>query len=82
MGVSINGVGARQQYGYFDTHTFIQFSTYAQRALDRVLECSRLLSDSEDPGLVSERPGTGPRALDMVSEGPGVVFEDFEQHNV
>ena len=33
----------------------------SQRALDRVLECSRLLSDSEDPGLVSERPGTGPR---------------------
>ena len=35
--------------------------SWSQRALDRVSECSTLLSDSEAPGLVSERPGTGPR---------------------
>ena len=28
MGVSMTGVGVRQQYGCFDTHTFIQLSTY------------------------------------------------------
>ena len=28
MGVSLIFVGARQQNGCFDTHTFIQFSTY------------------------------------------------------
>ena len=37
--------------------------SWSQRALDRVLECCRLLSDSEDPGLVSEGPGIGPRGL-------------------
>ena len=37
--------------------------SWSQRALDRVLECSRLLSDSEDPGLVSEGPRIGPRGL-------------------
>ena len=36
---------------------------WSQRALDWVLECSRLLSDSEGPGLVSEGPGIGPRGL-------------------
>ena len=35
--------------------------SWSQRALDRVSKCSSLLSDSEGPGLVSERPGTGPR---------------------
>ena len=35
--------------------------SWSQRALDRVSECSTLLSDSEGPGLVSERPGTSPR---------------------
>ena len=30
MGVSLIFVGVRQQNGCFDTHTFIQFSTYAQ----------------------------------------------------
>ena len=29
MGVSLIFVGVRQQNGCFDTHTFIQFSTYA-----------------------------------------------------
>ena len=38
-------------------------NSWSQRALDRVLECSRLLSDSEDTGLVSEGPGIGPRGL-------------------
>ena len=28
MGVSLIFVGVRQQNGCFDTHTFIQFSTY------------------------------------------------------
>ena len=28
MGVSLIGVGVRQQYMCFDTHTFMQFSTY------------------------------------------------------
>ena len=28
MSVSLIGVGVRQQYGCFNTHTFIQFSTY------------------------------------------------------
>ena len=28
MSVSLIGVGVRQQYVCFDTHTFIQFSTY------------------------------------------------------
>ena len=37
--------------------------SWSQRALDRVLECSRLLSDSEGPGLVSEGPGIGPKGL-------------------
>ena len=37
--------------------------SWSQRALDRVSECSTLLSDSDGPGLVSERPGTGPRGL-------------------
>ena len=37
--------------------------SWSKRALDRVLECSRLLSDSEGPGLVSEGPGTSPRGL-------------------
>ena len=37
--------------------------SWSQRALDRVLDCSRLLSDSEDPRLVSEGPGIGPRGL-------------------
>ena len=35
--------------------------SWSQKALDRASECSTLLSDSEGPGLVSERPGTGPR---------------------
>ena len=35
--------------------------SWSQRALDRVSECSTLLSDSEGPCLVSERSGTGPR---------------------
>ena len=35
--------------------------SWSQRALDWVSECSTLLSDSEGPGLVSERLGTGPR---------------------
>ena len=35
--------------------------SWSQRALDRVSECSALLSGSEGPGLVSERPVTGPR---------------------
>ena len=30
MGVSLIFVGVRQQNGCFDTHTFIQFSTYVQ----------------------------------------------------
>ena len=30
MGASSSCVGVRQQYGCFDTHTFIQLSTYAQ----------------------------------------------------
>ena len=30
MGVSLIFVGVRQQNGCFDTHTFIQFSTYGQ----------------------------------------------------
>ena len=32
MGVSLFFVGVRQQNGCFDTHTFIQFSTYALEA--------------------------------------------------
>ena len=31
MGVSLIYVGVRQQNGCFDTHTFIQFSTYVKR---------------------------------------------------
>ena len=31
MGVSLMFVGVRQQNGCFDTHTFIQFSTYEKR---------------------------------------------------
>ena len=37
--------------------------SWSQRVLNRVLECSRLLSDSEGPGLVSEGPGIGSRGL-------------------
>ena len=33
MGVSLIDVGVRQQYMCFDTHTFIQFSTYGSLAI-------------------------------------------------
>ena len=33
MGVSLICVGVRQQNGCFDTHTFIQFSTYGVKFL-------------------------------------------------
>ena len=59
--------------------------SWSQRALDRVSECSTLLSDSEGPGLVSERPGTGPRgpwiwsqrtlALSLRSIRSGPIFK-------
>ena len=35
MGVSLIFVGVRQQNGCFDTHTFIQFSTYGFTDVDR-----------------------------------------------
>ena len=35
--------------------------SWSQRVLDQVSECSALFSDSEGPGLVSERPGSDPR---------------------
>ena len=43
MGVSSSCVGVRQQYGCFDTHTFIQLSTYVNNQLQDTFRHHALL---------------------------------------
>ena len=50
--------------------------SWSQRALDRVLECSRLLSDSGPWAGLRKTWNRSQRALNVVSEGPGAVSEE------
>ena len=54
MGVSSSCVGVRQQYGCFDTHTFIQLSTYefhviSYKSIDRSLKSAPVVAIPVNP---------------------------------
>ena len=50
--------------------------SWSQRALDRILECSRLLSDSGPWAGLRKTWNRSQRVLNLVSEGSGAVSEE------